>query len=100
MLLTSLVTFWLTRRHYICQQHRAFVEQQLKEFYSPLLGWREKIRMTVELRVRLFAASNEEWQQRCAEARKMHDPIQAYHQLEDELGSVIKKGLNTITINS
>lgn len=44
------------------KRHRLeFVEKQLHNFYSPMLGIRNEIRMRSELRVRIQGAANIEW---------------------------------------
>ncbi len=42
-----------------------FIEKQLKDFYSPLLGYRNEIRIKSELRQRISELSNEAWQELC-----------------------------------
>lgn len=44
------------------QRRHAFIERQLREFYSPLLGLRAEIRMKSELRVKIDRVAHEEWQ--------------------------------------
>ncbi len=39
---------WLSARREIKQRQLAFVERQLRDFYSPLLGIRNEIRMRAE----------------------------------------------------
>jgi hypothetical protein len=42
-----------------------FVERQVREFYSPLLGMRQRILAESELRLKISNIANEEWQSLC-----------------------------------
>lgn len=59
---------WLTSRRERTQRRLAFVERQLRDFYSPLLGIRTEIRTKSELRVRIQAAASQAWTDLCANA--------------------------------
>ena len=52
---------WLTGRRETKQRQLAFVENQLRNFYSPLLGIRSEIQMQSELRVKISQTANVEW---------------------------------------
>ena len=67
---------WLTARQGRRQRKYAFVEKQLREFYSPLLGIRLEIRMRSELRARIHSVANDQWKKLCAEAREAGGPDQ------------------------
>jgi hypothetical protein len=47
-----------------------FKERQLKEFYSPLLGYHKEIRAKSELTIRVAKAANEAWQEVCERSPK------------------------------
>lgn len=74
---------WLTARQGRKQRKYAFVEKQLREFYSPLLGIRLEIRMRSELRARIHTVANNQWKKLCAEAREAGGPDQL-RKLSDE----------------
>ncbi len=99
-LVAALIGAWLARRHYRHQQRHTFVERQLHEFYSPLLGLREEIRLKGELRVKVHATADQEWRRLCDETKRMHDPIEAFHKLEKErfpaFGKVIEYDNNQL----
>ncbi|OFV98209.1 MAG: hypothetical protein A3H28_14240 [Acidobacteria bacterium RIFCSPLOWO2_02_FULL_61_28] len=84
IIVSALVGAWVTHRLSRYQQRHAFFEQQLREFYSPLLGLREEIRLKGVLRVRLHATSDEEWRRLCEETKAMHNPIEASVRLSKE----------------
>jgi hypothetical protein len=54
-------------RQLLIQRRNAFIEKQLSEFYSPIAGYRKRIRTKSELRERISAAANEAWQEICAD---------------------------------
>jgi len=60
-----LIGAWLTSR----QQHKLrklqFIENQLRHFYSPLLGIRDEIRFLSNLRLRISSEANAAWQELC-----------------------------------
>jgi len=66
-----LVGAWLTGRRDRAQRKHSFIEKQLKEFYSPLLGIRSEIKMKSELRVKIQDTAGTVWQELCGEARKV-----------------------------
>lgn len=52
-------------------EHRnAFLEKQLSQFYSPIAGYRKRIRTKSELRVKISNAAEASWQEICASASK------------------------------
>lgn len=55
------LTAWLAARRDRKQRQRAFIEKQLSEFYSPMVGLRTEIRMFGELRVKLQNEAEAAW---------------------------------------
>jgi len=62
---------WLTGRRERRQRRLAFLERQLKDFYSPMLGLRNEIRMRSELRVRIHDTAGRVWKELCERAREV-----------------------------
>jgi len=60
----GLASRFAARRERIQRRH-AFIEKQLGEFYSPMLGLRTEIRTLSELRVRLQNEAGAVWQELC-----------------------------------
>lgn len=75
---------WLSGRRETKQRRLAFVERQLRDFYSPLLGIRSEIRMRSELRVRVHNAADTEWRRLCEENRQIG--VEALQKLTEERG--------------
>lgn len=61
---------WLTGRRERSQRRLGFAEGRLKDFYSPMLGLRNEIRMRSELRVRIHDTADAVWRDLCAQARE------------------------------
>ncbi len=58
----TVVSALLSRRLEESRRRHAFLEQQLREFYSPLLGLRAEVRAKSELRARIDRVAHAEWQ--------------------------------------
>lgn len=54
---------WFSSRRERTQRRHAFIEQQLSEFYSPLLGLRAEVKALSELRVKLQNEAGAAWQE-------------------------------------
>lgn len=54
---------WLTGRRERDQRRLAFAEKQLKDFYSPMVGFRTEVRMRSELRVRIHKTADVVWRE-------------------------------------
>ena len=94
------------------QLRNTFIEKQLSEFYSPISGYRKRIRAKSELRVEISNAANASWQEICAqytEARQImnnHEELFAPYksiieydnkQLREELMPLYRKMLDVVT---
>jgi len=79
-----IVGAWLSGRREIRQRQHAFIERQLRDFYSPLLGIRSEIKMRSELRVRIRQAADTEWRKLCEEKRQIG--VEARQKLTEERG--------------
>jgi len=84
-----LVGAWLTGRRERDQRRLAFVERQLKDFYSPMLGLRTEIRMRSELRVRIHDTADVVWRELCEHARQVS--VDALGQLSQTRGPEFTK---------
>lgn len=62
---------WLTGRRERSQRRLDFVEKQLKDFYSPMLGLRTEVRMRSELRVRIHDTADVVWRELCEQKRQI-----------------------------
>ncbi|MDF0673750.1 MAG: hypothetical protein P0120_05325 [Nitrospira sp.] len=62
---------WLTGRREKRQCRLAFIEKQLKDFYSPMLGLRNEIFMRSNLRVRIHDTADIVWRELCTQASRL-----------------------------
>jgi hypothetical protein len=88
---------WLTGRRERSQRRLAFVEKQLKDFYSPMLGLRNEIRMRGKLRVRIHDAADAVWKELCEQARQVS--VEALERLSRTRGPDFTKLTTTTTSN-
>lgn len=72
-LIGVIIGAWLTGRRDKKQHRLLFIEQQLKEFYSPMLGLRKEIIMRSELRLKIHDAAGAAWQELCEQAKESGD---------------------------
>lgn len=77
-----------------CMQRRIdFVEKQLKELYSPMVGIRKEIQILSEFRLMGEKASDEWWQKICTYGAQIKDPEKAGKYYEEKgkgIGSQIE----------
>lgn len=60
----------ITSRNQRNERRQRFLREQLTEFYAPLLGTRERLRASAEIRVKVRTAAGTEWPRIVAEARE------------------------------
>ena len=75
---------WLSGRREARERQFAFIERQLRDFYSSLLGIHSEIRMRSELRVRVHDAADTAWRRLCAEKRQIG--VDSLQKLTEERG--------------
>lgn len=56
---------WLSIKREEAQRRYLFMERQLREFYSPILGIRSEIRALSEVRAKVEKACEETWRENC-----------------------------------
>lgn len=59
----AFLTAWLAVRRDRTQRRLDFIEKQLSEFYSPMVGLRSEVRTFTELRVKLQDAAGDAWRE-------------------------------------
>ena len=73
---------WLSSRRESVQRRYAFIERQLRDFYSPLLSLRREISAKSEFGRLLSEEANAQWQALCVQARKTATPEESLKKLE------------------
>jgi len=71
---------WLTGRREHRLRRLTFIEKQINDFYSPMLGLRNEIHMRSQLRVRIYEAADSAW-----------------HELLDQVGERNQEELQTLS---
>ncbi|MCE5190822.1 MAG: hypothetical protein LLG08_03555 [Actinomycetia bacterium] len=84
-----LVGAWLSGRQQRSRGRLAFLEQQLRDFYSPMLGLRNEIRMRSELRLKLQTESEAAWKELAEQARG--GGVAALERLSTDRGPAFKE---------
>lgn len=70
----AVLSAFLTGKREVVQRRHAFIERQLRDFYSPLLGLRTEIRTRSELRVKIHGVADNLWRRLVREARERGGP--------------------------
>jgi hypothetical protein len=83
-------------------RRNAFIEKQLSEFYSPLAGYRKRIRTKSELRLKISNAANEAWQELLPDTHEQFEPYKKIieydnNQFREELMPLYEKMLDLFT---
>jgi len=82
----------LTSRQQRKQRKLQFIENQLRNFYSPLLGIRDEIRFQSELRVHVSTEANAAWRELCEKDRKRRPEAESLptQELQNKFDEIIK----------
>ena len=85
-----LIGAWIASKQQKAERRLAFIEKQLKQFYSPIVGIRNEIQMLSELRVKISQSSKDSWQRLCEEARE----VGTIETLSEKRGDEFKKTID------
>jgi len=87
-----LIGAWLSSRRDRSQKRLAFVERQLTDFYSPMLGIREEIAALSLLRMRIHEEADKAWRElgERQRIRGMAGPDPEWTNREDEFDRIIQ----------
>jgi hypothetical protein len=80
------LTSWNQRR----QSRERFALDQLREFYAPMLGIRERLRAKNEVRLKVSAAANAEWPRLMSAARETGTLRETRERLSPEFEKIIE----------
>jgi hypothetical protein len=70
-LLAVYLGYWFSTKQMKKQKRLEFIERQLREFYSPMIGCLKKIKAKSELRFEISKASDPAWRKICDEHPKL-----------------------------
>ena len=74
---------WLSSKQSKQARKHSFIEKQLAQFYSPMLGLRSEIEMRGKLRVKIQNAADASWKELCEDTRSKGGP-EALQQLSEK----------------
>lgn len=80
-LVGGMVVYLFGIRKSSIELRNAFIQKQLSEFYSPIAGYRKRIRATSELREKVSTAANEAWKETCARYAEAKQPMHNHEEL-------------------
>lgn len=73
-LIGAVVVYVFGIRQLSIQRRNAFIERQLSELYSPMAGYRKRIRAKSELREKIARTTNEAWQENLPDSHEGFEP--------------------------
>ena len=74
-LVGGLVVYIFGIRKLSIELRSTFIQKQMSEFYSPIAGYRKRIRAKSEVRGKVSTAANEAWQELCAPYSEAKEPM-------------------------
>lgn len=66
LLITNLLTYFFTVKHFKNQKYHEFDQKRFDEFYGPMIGIVKQIRANVTTRLKVFEAEGQAWKEICA----------------------------------
>ena len=89
-LVGGLVVYVFGIRKLSIELRNAFIQKQLSEFYSPIAGYRKRIRAKSEVREKVSTAANEAWKETCAPYSEAKQPMHNHEELYAPYGKIIE----------
>lgn len=89
-LVGGLVVYVFGIRKSFIELRNAFIQKQMSEFYSPIAGYRKRIKAKSEVRKKVSTAANEAWKELCAPYAEAEQPMFNHEELYAPYGKIIK----------
>ena len=80
-LVGGLIVYVFGIRKLSIELRNAFILKQMSEFYSPIAGYRKRIRAKSEVRGKVSTAANEAWKETCAPYSEAKQPMHNHEEL-------------------
>ena len=80
-LVGGLIVYVFSIRKLSIELRNAFILKQMSEFYSPIAGYRKRIRAKSEVRGKVSTAANEAWKETCAPYSEAKQPMHNHEEL-------------------
>jgi hypothetical protein len=71
----GLIVYVFGIRKLAIEQRNAFIQKQMSEFYSPIAGYRKRIRAKSEVRKKICSIAGETWRETCAPYSEAKQPM-------------------------
>lgn len=95
-LVGGLVVYVFGVRKFSLETRSTFVQKQLSEFYSPIAGYRKRIRAKSEVRLKVSEAASEAWKELCAPYSEAKQPMLNHEELYAPYGKIIEYDNNQL----
>lgn len=89
-LVGGLIVYVFGIRKLSIEVRNAFIQKQMSEFYSPIAGYRKRIRAKSEVRGKVSTAANEAWKELCAHYSEAKQPMLNQEELYAPFGKIIE----------
>jgi len=89
-LVGGLIVYVFGIRKLSIELRNAFIQKQMSEFYSPIAGYRKRIRAKSEVRGKVSTAANEAWKELCAPYSEAKQPMLHHEELYAPFGKIIE----------
>jgi len=89
-LVGGLIVYVFGIRKLSIEIRNAFVQKQMSEFYSPIAGYRKRIRAKSEVRGKVSTVANEAWKELCAPYVEAKQPMLNHEELYAPFGKIIE----------
>lgn len=89
-LIGGLIVYVFGIRKLSIELRNAFIQKQMSEFYSPIAGYRKRIRARSEVRGKVSTAANEAWKELCAPYSEANQPMLNHEELYAPFGKIIE----------
>ncbi len=95
-LVGGLIVYVFGIRKLSVELRNAFIQKQMSEFYSPIAGYRKRIRAKSEVRGKVSAAASEVWTELCAPYSEAKQPMLNHEELYAPFGKIIEYDNNQL----
>lgn len=95
-LVGGMVVYVFGVRKFSLETRSGFIQKQLSEFYSPIAGYRKRIRAKSEVRVKVSEAASEAWKELCAPYSEAKQPMHNHEELYAPYGRIIEYDNNQL----
>jgi hypothetical protein len=95
-LVGGLVVYVFGIRKASIEIRNAFIQKQLSEFYSPIAGYRKRVRAKSELRGKVSAAADKAWRETCTPYSDAKKPMLNHEELYAPYGKIIEYDNNQL----